>query len=69
MDYSLSVRIGTIATRPPIIKTLIPAAKPGGRPRSVDLRGIMNGIFYILVAGCAWSLLPHDFPNQTSSKF
>jgi putative transposase len=44
-----------------IIKTLIPAAKTGGRPRTVDMRGVINGIFYILVAGCAWCLLPHDF--------
>ena len=44
-----------------IIKTLIPAAKNGERPRSVDMREIINGIFYVLVAGCAWYLLPHDF--------
>ncbi|NJO99225.1 MAG: IS5 family transposase, partial [Pleurocapsa sp. CRU_1_2] len=50
---------------------LIPEAKPGGRPRTVDMREIINGIFYILVAGCpkgyrsayAWYLLPHDFPK------
>ena len=54
-----------------IIKTLIPAAKSGGRPRTVDMRGVVNGIFYILVAGCpkgyrsayAWCMLPHDFPK------
>ena len=41
-----------------LLQKLIPPAKPGGRPRSVDMRGIVNGIFYVLVAGCAWSLLP-----------
>ena len=46
-----------------VIRTLIPAAKTGGRPRTVDMRGVINGIFYILVAGCAWCLLPHDFPR------
>ena len=46
-----------------IIKTLIPEAKPGGRPRIIDMREVINGIFYILVAGCAWYLLPHDFPK------
>ena len=46
-----------------IIKTLIPEAKSGGRPRTVDMREVINGIFYILVAGCAWYLLPHDFPK------
>ncbi len=46
-----------------IMQTLIPEAKSGGRPRTVDMREIVNGIFYILMAGCAWSLLPHDFPK------
>ena len=46
-----------------IIKTLIPAAKSGGRPRTVDMRKVINGIFYVLVAGCAWCMLPHDFPK------
>lgn len=32
-----------------IIKTLIPPAKTGGRPRTVDMRGVVNGIFYVLV--------------------
>jgi len=36
------------------LKRLLPAAKPGGRPRSVKLREILNGIFYILRGGCAW---------------
>ena len=38
-----------------IIKTLIPAPKTGGRPRTVDMRKVINGIFYILVAGCPMS--------------
>jgi putative transposase len=46
-----------------LLRKLIPAAKSGGRPRTVDMRGVMNGILYVLVAGCAWSLLPHDFPK------
>ncbi len=41
---------------------LLPAAKPGGRPRTVDVREILNAHFYLLRAGCAWRLLPHDFP-------
>jgi putative transposase len=49
-----------------ILKALLPEAKPGGRPRSVDLREILNGIFYRLRAGCAWEMLPHDLPpHQT----
>ena len=45
-----------------ILAPLIPAAKPGGRPRSVDLREILNGIFYALRAGGSWRMLPHDLP-------
>ena len=45
-----------------LLKGFIPAAKPGGRPRKVDPREIVNAIFYILSAGCPWRLLPHDFP-------
>lgn len=41
---------------------LIPAAKPGGRPRKYDMREVLNAIFYLLRAGCAWRLLPHEFP-------
>src|SRR5690242_9947813 len=44
------------------LKRLLPAAKPGGRPRSVQLRDVLNGIFYILRGGCAWRLMPHEFP-------
>ncbi|NEO66067.1 MAG: IS5 family transposase [Moorea sp. SIO4G2] len=46
-----------------LLETLIPPAKSGGRPRSVEMRSVVNAIFYVLVAGCAWSLLPHDFPK------
>lgn len=45
---------------------LIPAAKPGGRPRSVNLRRIVNGLFYLLRTGCAWRYLPQEYgPWQT----
>jgi putative transposase len=37
-----------------ILETLIPPAKPGGRPREVDMREILNGIFYEIRSGCAW---------------
>ena len=45
-----------------LIASLIPPAKVGGRPRTVDVREIINAIFYILTSGCAWRLLPHDLP-------
>ena len=45
-----------------ILEPLIPAPKTGGRPRTVDMREIINAIFYILASGCAWRLMPHDLP-------
>jgi putative transposase len=44
------------------IRPLLPKAKPGGRPRSVDLREVLNGIFYIVRGGIPWRMLPHDLP-------
>jgi len=45
-----------------LIAPLVPPAKPGGRPRSVDLREILNAILYVLRSGCAWRMIPHDLP-------
>jgi transposase len=45
-----------------LLEPLIPTAKPGGRRRSVDMREIINALLYIVTAGCAWRLLPHDLP-------
>jgi putative transposase len=45
-----------------LIEPLLPTAKPGGRPRKTDIREVVNAIFYLLRTGCAWRLLPHDFP-------
>lgn len=46
-----------------ILEPLIPAAKPGGRPRSVKMREVVNGIFYLLKSGCQWRMLPKEFPK------
>lgn len=40
----------------------IPLAKPGGRPRSVDMREVINAALYVLRNGIVWRALPHDFP-------
>lgn len=45
-----------------ILKPLIPIARPGGRPRSADMREIINAIFYVLRGGISWRMLPHDLP-------
>ena len=44
------------------IAPMIPDAAPGGRPRKASKREIVEAILYLLRAGCAWRLLPHDFP-------
>jgi putative transposase len=44
------------------IEPHIPTPKVPGRPRVHSLREILNAIFYIVRSGCAWRLLPHDFP-------
>jgi putative transposase len=40
----------------------LPPAPGGGRPRLTDLREVVNAIRSVLRAGCAWRMLPHDFP-------
>lgn len=41
----------------------LPAPKTTGRPRLHGVREILDAIFYVLRSGCAWRLLPHDFPS------
>ncbi|MGH7751122.1 MAG: IS5 family transposase [Candidatus Dormibacteria bacterium] len=49
------------------IRPLLPPAKPGGRPRSVDLREVVNTLFYQARTGCQWDYLPHDLaPKGTA---
>jgi transposase len=38
-----------------------PAGRPG-RPRTYPRREVVNAVFYLARAGCAWRMLPHDFP-------
>jgi putative transposase len=45
-----------------LLEPLIPPEKHGGRHRTIDTREVVNAIFYVLRTGCAWRLLPHDFP-------
>jgi putative transposase len=45
-----------------LIAPLLPAARAGGRPRTTDLRAVLNAIFYLLRTGCQWRLLPREFP-------
>lgn len=49
-----------------LIAPVIPPAKSGGRPRSTDMRSVMNAIMYYLQSGCQWSMLPRDFPPAST---
>src|SRR5262245_42303378 len=44
------------------LEPFVPPDKPGGRRRTVDRRDVLTAYFSLLRAGCAWRLLPHDFP-------
>ncbi len=44
----------------------MPAARTVGRPRTTDLREVVNAIVYVLRAGCPWRLLPRDFPPRST---
>jgi putative transposase len=48
------------------IEPHLPPTNGRGRPRTHDLREILNAIFYVLRSGCQWRLLPHDFPRWPS---
>lgn len=49
-----------------LLSSLLPESKATGRPRTVDLYAVMNAIFHVLVTGCAWSLLPKEFPPYST---
>ncbi len=52
-----------------LIEPSIPSPKPGGRPRSVDLREVVNAVLYLSRTGCSWRQLPHDFPPWGMAHF
>ncbi len=49
-----------------IIAPLLPPPRRLGRPRTTDLRAVVDAIFYILSAGCQWRALPKDFPPRAT---
>jgi transposase len=49
-----------------LVEPMIPPAKRGGRKRSVNLREVLNGIFYVLSTGCQWGALPKDLPPKST---
>jgi putative transposase len=49
-----------------ILSPLIPPAKSGGRPRTIDMREVINTLLYQQRAGCQWDMLPHDLLPKSS---
>lgn len=46
-----------------ILAPLLPTEKPGGRHCGYALREILNAMQYVIRGGCAWRMMPHDFPH------
>ncbi len=49
-----------------LIEPWLPPQNEGGRERQVDLREIINAVNYRTRTGCAWEMLPHDFPPKST---
>lgn len=49
-----------------LIEPLIPSAKHGGAPRKVDMRLVVNTIFYLDKTGCQWAMLPRDLGKRST---
>jgi len=50
-----------------LIEAAIPPAKRGGRRREVNVREVLNAIFYVLSTGCQWQALPKDLPPKSTA--
>ena len=48
------------------MQPLIRPTKRGGRPRTVNVREVLNAIFYLLSTGCQWTALPKDLPPRST---
>ena len=48
------------------LEPLLPPVKRLGRPRTTEMRELVNAFFYILRGGCAWRMLPKDFPPRST---
>ena len=49
-----------------LLAPLIPPGKPGERLREVEMRAVLNAIFYVLRTGCAWRMLPREYPPRST---
>lgn len=49
-----------------IVEPLVPKprTKKGGRPRKVNIRRVLDAIFYVVKGGITWRMLPSNFPSR-----
>jgi len=47
-----------------LIKEMLPKPKPGGRPRTLDMRQVVNAIYYLVVGGIQWRMMPKEYPTD-----
>lgn len=51
-----------------LIAPLLPPARSGGRPRTTNMRAVMDAILYLASSGCQWRMLPKDFPPASTVR-
>jgi len=49
-----------------VIAPILPPRRPLGRPRTTDLRDVVDALLYLLRCGCPWRLLPNEFPPPST---
>ena len=51
-----------------LAEPFVPPARRGGRPRTADMREVLNALLYVAASGCAWRLLPKCFPPVSTVR-
>lgn len=51
-----------------VIEGFMPARRKTGRPRTTELRDVLDAILYVATTGCQWRMLPRDFPPVSTVR-
>ena len=49
-----------------LLAPFMPPRKRNGRPRTTEMRDVMDAILYMASTGCQWAMLPNDFPPPST---
>src|SRR5436305_15167245 len=52
-----------------VLAPLVARRAGPGRPPTVSLRAVLNGLLYLARAGCPWRILPREFPHWTAVRY